>query len=344
MAAVFYVVTLLLLQAPLSLACPPSNTKEECEEHQGCEWTDAQHPWEQGRECQPAAKVITTAAIAGDCTLSGSYDKLDVTCTIPSVTDISPECCSLIQTDINKDLPGEQRPSRHDKQELMQKCKSFQSYVDKHAPHGGSPSTRIKALPDGLTCTEKIRGAGETACKLHAAVGKLAVTCEIPKETTITSECCSAMQSGLDKGEKTAFEHINTPQEEQELTQKCESFRAYGKQHQPRGYAMFNPKLVIESLPGGLSCTETTSGGDMLSAYAKGTVMSAISLAAGVGNKDISDSLVAVSRVAPSSVAPICVGIAGFLAGGMLVAGAFLRYSKKHHGNQYTRLTAPEVA
>ena len=65
------------------------------------------------------------------------------------------------------------------------------------------------------------------------------------------------------------------------------------------------------------------SGGDMLSLY-------------GVVNKDVSDK----ASVMPSVVS----GIAGFLAGGMLVAGAFLRYSKKHHGNQYTLLTGPEVA
>merc|ERR1712232_1232524 len=109
---------------------------------------------------------------------------------------------------------------------------------------------------------------------------------------------------------------------QQELMQKCESFQAYGMQHRPHynGNAMDHlTHLVIDSLPGGLSCTETISGGDLLSVNANRTFISAISLAAGIGNKDVSDE----ASVMPSVVS----SIVGFLAGGVLVAGAFLRYS-----------------
>jgi len=86
-------------------------------------------------------------------------------------------------------------------------------------------------------------------------------------------------------------------------------------------------------LPGGLSCTETINGGDMLSLYAKRTFISAISLAAGVGSKDVSDKASAMPYVLS--------GIVGFLAGGLVVAGASLRYSKKDRGsNQYILLSA----
>ena len=142
----------------------------------------------------------------------------------------------------------------------------------------------INALPSGLTCTETIKGGGETACELHAKQGKLGVTCEIPKETTITSQCCSAIQGGIDRGQA---HKMPTPQEQQDTMQKCQSFQQYVMQRMP--HSRPNVPAIIQSLPGGLSCTETISGGDMLSLYANRTIISAISLAAGVGSKDVSD-------------------------------------------------------
>merc|ERR1712110_505539 len=123
-----------------------------------------------------------------------------------------------------------------------------------------------------------------------------------------------------------------------EALKKCSSVVGYGMRRfkAEQGGPPLNKAALISRLPSGLSCTETTSGGDLLSVYANRTFISAISLAAGVGNKDVSDE----ASVMPSVVS----GIAGFLAGGVLVAGAFQRYSKKQHGNQYPLLTGPEVA
>jgi len=132
-----------------------------------------------------------------------------------------------------------------------------------------------------LTCTEKITGGGKSACGLHAKVGKLGVACEIPEETTISSKCCSDIQGAIDKG--LAHERP-TPQEQHEAQQACQSLQMYGMQHMPHGPPPRNPeekaKKIIDALPGGLSCTETVSGGDLASLYADHTVLAAISSAA----------------------------------------------------------------
>jgi len=229
----------------------------------------------------------------------------------------------------------------------MQECQSFQQYVMQHMPnaqamHSHTPQGRddalINALPSGLTCTEAIQGGGESACALQAKQGKLAVTCEIPEETTITSQCCSDIQGLIDNDLAHPHQRLTAPA-------SCSSFGEYQRQHMPhavtnhqhanqQGFSMgLNVSAVIQSLPGGLSCTETINGGDMLSLYAKRTFISAISLAAGVGSKDVSDKASAMPYVLS--------GIVGFLAGGLVVAGASLRYSKKDRGsNQYILLSA----
>merc|ERR1712151_172555 len=107
--------------------------------------------------------------------------------------------------------------------------------------------------------------------------------------------------------------------------QSCQSFMGYVMQHAPHGppppgRPLGQAKTLINLLPGGLSCTETSSGGDLLSLYGNRTVLSAISFAAGIGSKNVSDKA--------SAMPSIMSGIAGFLAGGMLVVAALSRYSK----------------
>jgi TM2 domain-containing membrane protein YozV len=231
--------------------------------------------------------VLVSAARADECTLAGSFGKLDVSCSIPSAAEISSKCCAGIQAGIKKGL-AHQRPTPQEQQELMQECQSFQMYVMQHMPHGPpphSPQQRfqqvINALPDGLTCTEKITGGGESGCGVHASVGKLGVKCAIPKETTISPQCCSDIQAGIDMG---MAHQQPTPQWKQKTMQDCQSFQMYAMQHMPRGPPPHNPEermnTVINALPGGLSCTETISGGDLATLYADHTVLAAISSAA----------------------------------------------------------------
>jgi len=293
--------------------------------------------------------MLASVAIADDCALSALHETLEVNCKIPGSTTITSECCSGIQNAINQGNQGEQ-PSPTEQQQIMQECQSFQQYVMQHMPNAqassASPQGRddalINALPSGLTCTEAIQGGGESACALQAKQGKLAVTCEIPEETTITSQCCSDIQGQIDN-ELAHPEHVST--RGSPAPASCSSFGEYQRQHMPhavtnhqhanqQGFSMgLNVSAVIQSLPGGLSCTETINGGDMLSLYAKRTFISAISLAAGVGSKDVSDKASAMPYVLS--------GIVGFLAGGLVVAGASLRYSKKDRGsNQYILLSA----
>merc|ERR1719150_3350695 len=95
---------------------------------------------------------------------------------------------------------------------------------------------------------------------------------------------------------------------------------------------------VIGALPSGLTCTEAISGGDVTSLYSNHTIISSIGLAADVGGNagtSINGEVSAMTTVAS--------GVIGFLAGGMVVAGAYLRYSKKKGGNQQRLLSEPEV-
>merc|ERR1740139_1329971 len=115
----------------------------------------------------------------------------------------------------------------------------------------------IEALPDGLSCTETIQGGGEAGCELHAAEGKLGVTCEIPQETTISSECCSAIQDGIDKAQSSVEAGADpAPGDMNQAMQQCQSFEHYMQQVMPQPHSgPVNPMQVINSLPGGLSCT-----------------------------------------------------------------------------------------
>lgn len=298
--------------------------------------------------------VLASVAIADDCALSALHETLEVNCKIPGSTTITSECCSGIQNSINQMHQGGGPLSQTQQQQIMHDCHSFQQYVmhqQQQYVMASNPSETleaqikavINALPSGLTCTEAIKGGGESACELQTSIEKLAVTCEIPEETTITSQCCSAIQGGIDMGQ--AHQAL-TEQGQQDLMQKCQSFQQYVMQHKPppavfrrvlpgisEGTRIAAYDTIVQSLPGGLSCTETINGGDMLSLYAKRTFISAISLAAGVGSKDVSDKASAMPYVLS--------GIVGFLAGGLVVAGASLRYSKKDRGsNQYILLSA----
>merc|ERR1711957_538616 len=123
-------------------------------------------------------------------------------------------------------------------QHAAMECQSFQQYVMGRMPQGIPPrdpversQRMIEALPDGLICTETIQGGGESGCELHAAEGKLGVTCEIPQETTISSECCSAIQDGIDKAQSSVEAGADpAPGDMNEAMQQCQSFEHYVQQ------------------------------------------------------------------------------------------------------------------
>lgn len=216
-------------------------------------------------------------------------------------------------------------------------------YAMQHMPQGPPPSSPqernkeiIESLPDGLTCTEKVKGAVDTGCDLHADFSKLKFSCAIPKVTTITPKCCSTIQGTIDKSQE-----FMTPIKEHRqaaVMSKCQSYINFGMQQAAQANqipADAAPeerfKMATEIMPAGVSCTQAISGGDVMSVYAKHAIISQIALAAAVGGH-VSDEVNAMPLVAS--------GIAGVLAGGLIVAGALFRYSKKHEDNQYSLLTA----
>lgn len=294
--------------------------------------------------------MLPLAVSADACTLQAGFAKLEMSCSIPASTQISSECCGSVQSMIDESLAHQQnwQPSQAEQQTLQQNCMNFMMYVMTHAPQGPPPNDPVEqakvfinALPDGLQCTEKIKGAGRPACALHAKFEKLEETCEIPEETTITSECCDAVQGGIDTGLK--YLPGQAPPAEQnavatKVMSACQSVAAYAQEHQPVVPAGASPqeqaRLVINSVAPGTSCTQAISGGDMLSLFAKNAIISNIALAAGVGGN--------VSREA-SSMPLLAAGIAGFLAGGLIVAGVLSRSSKRGHASQYS-LLAEEAA
>lgn len=279
--------------------------------------------------------------MADDCTLTAGLGVLEASCSIPSSTTISSECCSATQNDINKQLAGGQLTP----QEMsagQQACGSLAMYVMQHSPKGpprgddmAQAEQVINALPDGLTCKEIVKGGGETACELHAKQGKLGVTCQIPEETTISSACCSDLQVAIDK------RFALSPQESQNGQQDCQSVMMYTMQHMPQGPPprnMMEAMKDVNLLPPGLSCIAKVSSGDMLSRYANSSILSAIGSAAGISRSADTEIHREVSAL------PVVSGIAGFLAGGMLVAAALFRNSKKRHSNQYLLMNEEQVA
>jgi hypothetical protein len=288
--------------------------------------------------------LLAPVAIA-DCILKGGLGKLDVTCSIPKSTTISSKCCNSMQGMIDKVKPGEppEPPTPEEQQALMMHCQSFQMYVMQRMPHGTPPESPeeeanmiINALPDGLSCTETVAGGGESACALHAQQGKLGVTCDIPKETKITPECCSVIQGGIDKSGTS--ENPPSPQEQQKAMQACSSVEMYvmQKESSPQPTGPITPEDEIDMLPSGLSCKAEISSDKMLSLYANRPILSTITLVARFGKVNISEKA--------SAMPPVISGIAGFLAGGMLMAGVLFRYSWKQSGNQYHLLSEPHVA
>jgi len=241
-------------------------------------------------------------------------------------------------------IDGAEPPTPEEQQALIMHCQSFQMYVMQHMPYGGGPPKSpeeeanmiINALPDGLSCTETVAGGGETACALHAKQGKLGVTCDIPKETKITPECCSVIQGGIDKSGTS--ENPPSPQEQQKAMQACSSVEMYVMQKEsgPQPTGPITPEDEIDMLPSGLSCKAEISSDKMLSLYANRPILSTITLAARFGMVNISEEA--------SAMPPVMSGIAGFLAGGLLMAGVLFRYSWKQSDNQYHLLSEPQVA
>jgi len=289
--------------------------------------------------------MLPLVASADDCILKGGFAKLEVTCTIPSVTQISSECCSNIQGAIDDSSADQEPPSPEEQQKMQQECMDFQMYVMGLAPREPQPQDpveaalwAINALPDGLKCTEKIAGAAKSACQLHTKFGKLESTCEIPEETTITPECCDAVQGSLDKADKaddmSELQDVGM-EEAQETMAACASVQAYGQEHMPAPAPDASPPeqaaAIIDSIAPGTSCTQAISGGDRLSTLAKNTVLSKIALAAGVvkhaGNE-------------VSAMPLVGAGVVGFLAGGLIVTGVLSRFSKGQHDSQYSLLAA----
>merc|ERR1711865_1084725 len=156
------------------------------------------------------------------------------------------------------------QPSPTEKQQIMHECQSFQMYVMQHMQHLPANTADpqgfhalMNALPSGLTCAEAIQGGGESACAIQAKQGKLAVTCEIPEETTITSQCCSGIQGEIDNdlAHPALASAENTPRD---VTQNCQSFIEYQRQHMPPSFQPQHVSAIIQSLAAGVGSKDVS--------------------------------------------------------------------------------------
>merc|ERR1712203_292008 len=110
-------------------------------------------------------------------------------------------------------------------------------------------------------------------------------------------ECCSVLQTDLTKASAPGpggMPWMPTQQEQNDVVQKCSSFLGWGmsvnqKIKNAQANAPGNPMAVLANLPGGLSCTERISGGDLHARYANSSLFSAIDLVVGIGGEDIDD-------------------------------------------------------
>jgi len=208
-----------------------------------------------------AAAMVSMAA--ADCQLSGSYQDLSLSATIPSVTTVSAACCDDMQQVVTNFFNSPDTPPADDdlNEKGKQDCQSFAEWMRENGPK--SPM-EVASFPSGFEFKESVSGAGATACTLHKSMGDASVSCDIPESTTISSDCCDAVQGTIDQ--------LPSPQEGQELQQdlmtKCQSVVMFGEQLMgklgppPReGPPSAKLDYIAKALPAGMSCTEKTVSG-----------------------------------------------------------------------------------
>jgi hypothetical protein len=277
------------------------------------------------------ASMVSVAE--ADCHLNAAYKHLSASGTIPSVTTISDACCDDLQTQITKFFKNPDTSpqdstflSPQEKGQLMQDCQSFAMYMQQwQQDHANMPPGVIAAsLPAGFKFKESVSGGGATACSLHASLGAASVSCDIPESTTISTECCDAVQGTIDQPPSP-----RTGQElQQDLMTKCQSVMMWGQQRlgkvgpPPQDGPGASLRYLSRALPAGMSCTEKTGSG------MAGNMLNAILEIVEVSGR--SDTQELEAQPASSSFLPtiFVAGTAGAL-GGLLAFFALSKVSSK---------------
>jgi len=194
------------------------------------------------------ALASLVSMVAAGCDLSASYKTLSATCTVSHSAGISDDCCDFAQALVTKTVNNlDAPPSEQDQAKMEQMC-----------------PTLVHSQPDGIKCTESVTGGGETACSLHVNAPGLSISCAIPEETTISSDCCDALQSTCDEKRDSLPQRIG-----QTMMMKCPSVMAWTQERMaslgPKPGEASTPKekldYAVKALPVGLSCTEDRRSG-----------------------------------------------------------------------------------
>jgi len=276
------------------------------------------------------ASLVSVAA--ADCHLNAEYKHLSASGTIPSVTTISDACCDDLQSQITKffanppsDSDSPPQASPQEQSQLMQDCQSFAMYMQQwQQGHANMPPQMAAAsLPAGFKFKESVGDGGATACSLHASLGAASVSCDIPESTTISTECCDAVQGTIDQPPSPQMGQ----QLQQDLMTKCQSVMMWGQQLMGKvGPPPDGPKASLnylsKALPAGMSCTEKTGSG------MSGRMLNAILEMVEISGR--SDMQELETQPASSSLLPtiFVAGAAGAL-GGLVAFFAVSRVSSK---------------
>jgi len=194
-----------------------------------------------------ALAALVSMVAANPCVISGSYKRVSATCSMTGGGGfaISDACCAKAQAQVNTVLGNlDVKPSDEDMQAVKQ----------------------CLGQPDTVKCTETVVSdrpddGAETGCTLHGEFPGVDITCKIPKATTISSTCCSALQSTIEVKRDSLEQRLGKTAQ-----QECQSLIDWQKMGMglagppPQGPVMskdtfnyYSSKLIA---PAGLSCTE----------------------------------------------------------------------------------------
>lgn len=224
------------------------------------------------------ASIVTIAAAKKPrCILKANKWDVHVRCKFPDATKISDDCCEEMNIVIGKSIETvpPTPPDREARTRLASKCGDFINYVmGQSGPIMEAQSETDKlnavaaALPENMKCLEWIgkRDETKTGCSLHKRIGHkdighVEVECAIPEETTITEECCLAVQTGIDSIKSLD----DKPQDGKEVESKCASVVEWGVAKKQTvapdiskaGNMSAKIEIVLKALPSGLSCVES---------------------------------------------------------------------------------------
>jgi len=204
----------------------------------------------------------------------------------------------------------------------------------------------LDSPPPDFKFKESVSGGGATACSLHAEISLFglppygSVACDIPESTTISTECCDAVQKVLDLPPPSPSIMYD------DMLTKCQSVMMWEKQRMgsvgtpPPGGPGATLEYMMKALPAGMSCTEKMHpAGFPHGSGMAGSMLNAILHIAEISGR--SDVQELEAQPASSSLLPtiFVAGIAGSLGG--LVA--FFAVSKLSYKPQRVALISDDA-